>query len=162
MALLKIVTYPDPVLAKIAEPWTDFSDVQQKFFDDMIHTMYVEDGVGLAAPQVGVSKRVMIVSPKGKKGEELVIVNPEILEMHGREKGPEGCLSFPGISADVFRATKIVIRFQDRTGKTVEGQVKDFFARVIQHELDHLNGVLLVDRVDFNQRQKLLEEYRKP
>lgn len=162
MSLLKIKTYPDPVLALKAETVTDFGSEMQKFFDDMIETMYVEDGVGLAAPQVGISKRIMIVSPKAKRGEEHVIVNPEILEMHGREKGAEGCLSFPGVSADVFRATRIKIRFQDRHGKLVEGEIRDFFARVIQHELDHLNGVLLIDRVDFNQRQTLLEEYRKP
>ncbi|MBU3759160.1 MAG: peptide deformylase [Candidatus Omnitrophica bacterium] len=162
MALLKIRTYPDPVLALKAETVSEFGSEMQKFFDDMIETMYVEDGVGLAAPQVGVSKRIMIVSPKGKRGEEHVIVNPVILEMTGRERGPEGCLSFPGISAEVFRAKKIKVRYQDRNGKVIEDEVKDFFARVIQHELDHLDGVLLIDRVDFNQRQVLLDEYRTP
>lgn len=161
MALLKIHTYPDPVLAKKAERVTDFGSEQQKFFDDMIETMYVEDGVGLAAPQVGVSKQIMIVSPRARRGEEMVIVNPDIYETQGQQMGPEGCLSFPGISGDVLRATKIKVRYQDRNGNAVEAEFSDFTARVIQHENDHLNGILLIDRVSFSDRQKLLDEYQR-
>ena len=159
MALLKIRYYPDPVLEKKAEKVSDFGPEMQTFFDDMIETMFVEDGVGLAAPQVGVSKQILIAAPTMKKGEEFVIVNPEILEEHGRETGMEGCLSFPGISAKVARAKQILLRYQDRQGNVKEEKVKDFFARIVQHEMDHLNGVLLIDRVDFNQRQQLLAEY---
>src|SRR5690349_206774 len=107
MALLKIVTYPNPILKQKATLIEDFGPEQQKFFDDMIETMYIEDGVGLAAPQVGISKRVFIVSPNMKEGEEMVIVNPKIYEIAGREVGLEGCLSFPGLSAEIARAKKI-------------------------------------------------------
>lgn len=161
MALLPIHTYPDPVLSKKSEILTDFGPKTQKFFDDMIETMYVEDGVGLAAPQVGVSKQVLIISPRAKRGEEMVIVNPEIYEMEGQKLGPEGCLSFPGISGDVMRATRIRVRYLDRDGTPHDEEFKDFTARVIQHENDHLNGVLLVDRVSFGDRQRLLDEYQK-
>ena len=159
MALLKIHTYPDPVLKLKASPWLDFGFKAQKFFDDMIETMHVEDGVGLAAPQVGISRKVLIACPTAKKGEEHVIVNPIILESSGSELGSEGCLSFPGINADILRAKTIKLHYQDRHGKRHEVTFKDFFARVIQHEMDHLEGILLVDRININQRQKFLKEY---
>lgn len=159
MALLPIVKYPDEFLKRKAEPVTDFGPDMQTLFDSMIETMYVEDGVGLAAPQIGVSKRILIVSPRMKRGEEHVVVNPEIYESEGRELGPEGCLSFPGVQAQVWRATRIAMRYQDRFGKKHDVEVTDFFARVIQHEMDHLNGVLLIDHLNFDQRQKLLAEY---
>ena len=160
MSLLRVRTFPDPILKVKAEPLTEFGPKEQKLFDDMIETMYVEDGVGLAAPQVGVSKRIMIVSPKSKRGDEQVIVDPEILEASGREMGMEGCLSLPGLSGEVPRAKKIKLRYQDRLGNSHTVDLKDFFARVIQHEMDHLEGILLIDRVDFNQRQELLSQYR--
>lgn len=160
MALLKIYTYPDPVLKKKAEPLTQFGPAEQKLFDDMIETMHVEDGVGLAAPQAGISKRILVACPTVKKGEEYVIVNPEILESSGREVGPEGCLSLPGVQGEVARAKKIKLRYQDRSGQIITADLKDFFARIIQHEMDHLDGVLLIDRVDFNQRQEILAQYQ--
>ncbi len=160
MAIIKIRTYPDPVLKKKSEPLTQFGPPEQKLFNDMIETMYVEDGVGLAAPQIGVSKRVLIACPTIKKGEEYVIVNPEILESSGREAGPEGCLSLPGITGEVTRAKKIKLRWQDRTGGVQTAEIKDFFARIVQHEMDHLDGILLIDRVDFNQRQEILAQYQ--
>lgn len=160
MALLPITHYPHPVLKEKAKKVEDFGPEMQKFFDDMIETMYVEDGVGLAAPQVGVSKQIFIVSPAMKRGEEQVIVNPEIYEYSEEaEKGLEGCLSFPGISGMVLRSKRIRVRYQDRDGKPHDIEAKDFFARVIQHENDHLIGMLLIDRVDFDTRQRLLAEY---
>ncbi len=160
MALLKIKTYPDPVLALQAGPVTDFGPQAQKFFEDLIETMWLEDGVGLAAPQVGVSQRVFIAVPTMKKGEEHIIVNPEILDLQGRVLGPEGCLSLPGISAEVPRARKIRFRYQDRQGRMFEAEAKDFFARVIQHENDHLDGKLFVDRLSFDERHQLLSLYQ--
>jgi len=160
MAHLKIKTYPDPILALKAQTVQDFGPLTQKFFDDLIETMWVEDGVGLAAPQVGVSQRIFIAVPTMKKGEELIIVNPEILDQQGRVMGPEGCLSLPGISAEVPRAKKIRFRYQDRQGRKFEVEVKDFFARVIQHENDHLDGKLFVDRLSFDERQTLLNLYQ--
>ncbi len=161
MSLLKIKIYPEPILKKKAEPVTDFGPQQQKFFDDMIETMYVEDGVGLAAPQVGVSQQILVASPTMTQGEEYVFVNLEIIESRGRELGVEGCLSLPGISGEIPRAKIVKFRAQDRHGKTVEMEVKDFFARILQHELDHLNGILLIDRVDFDKRQELLAAYQR-
>lgn len=160
MALLKVRTYPDPILKKKAEPLTSFGPAEQKLFDDMIETMVVEDGVGLAAPQVGISKRILIAVPTMKQGEEYVIINPEVYEAKGREVGREGCLSLPGIQGDVPRATKIKMRYQDRFGKSYDVEIKDFFARIIQHEMDHLDGILLIDRLDFNKRQEALASYK--
>ena len=160
MALLKIRTYPDPVLKIKASPLTEFDAKSQRLFDDMIETMHVEDGVGLAAPQVGVSKRILIACPTIKKGEEYVIVNPEIYETSGQETAVEGCLSLPGISGEVTRAKKIRVRYQDRHGKGHDIEMKDFFARIIQHEMDHLEGMLLIDRLSFHKRQEALSQYQ--
>jgi len=161
MAILPLKTFPDPILKKKAGAVTRFGAEEQRLFDDMIETMYAEDGVGLAAPQIGVSKQIFIASPTVTPGEEFVFVNPEILDAVGRELGMEGCLSLPGISGEIPRAKKIKFRAQDRQGKPVEMEVKDFFARIIQHEMDHLNGVLLIDRVDFDKRQQLLAAYQR-
>ena len=138
----------------------DFGPKSQRLFDDMIQTMVDEDGVGLAAPQVGISRQILIASPTMKPGEELVIVNPEIYDSSGHELGVEGCLSLPGISGEVARAKKIRFRYQDRQGRIHDREACDFFARIIQHEKDHLDGILLIDRVDFNQRQEILAQYR--
>ena len=157
---MEIKLYPDPVLKQPAEPVTDFGPETQKLFDDMIETMYAKDGVGLAAPQVGVLKHILIVSPNMKRGEEYVICNPDIYEAKGSEIGLEGCLSLPGVSGEVSRAKVIRMRFRDRKGKAHDVEVRDFFARVVQHEKDHLDGILLIDRVDFNQRQEILSKYQ--
>lgn len=160
MPLLKVRIYPDPILKQKALPLEHFGPEEQKLFDNMIDTMYVEDGVGLAAPQVGISRRVLIASPNNKKNEEIVIVNPQILESQGSELGMEGCLSFPDLQAEIRRAKKIRLRFQDRYGKTHEMEIKDFFARVVQHEMDHLEGILLLDRMSFDDRQEALARYQ--
>jgi len=161
MALLKIRTYPDPVLMKKCEPVSDFGPETQKFIDDMIESMYEFDGVGLAAPQVGVSKQILVATPKAEPGKEIVFVNPEITSAEGRVLDSEGCLSFPGVVAEVYRARKIQIKYQDRMGNSLAAELKDFFARVLQHEADHLAGVVFIDRVDFNQRQRILAGYQR-
>lgn len=161
MAILQIRKYPDPVLKKKTEPLTRFGPEEQALFEDMIETMYAEEGVGLAAPQVGISKRIIVASPTMKQGEEHVFVNPEIIEARGREAAKEGCLSLPGIGGEIPRAKVIRFRALDRHGKPVEVEAKDFFARIIQHEVDHINGLLLIDRVDFNKRQELLAAYER-
>lgn len=161
MALMKVRVYPDPVLNKKAGRLESFGPKEQKLFDNMIETMYVEEGVGLAAPQVGISKRILIASPTMKQGEEHVMVNPEIYEFHGRELGMEGCLSLPGISGEVYRAKRIRLRYQDRHGNPHDQELKDFFARIIQHEIDHLDGILLTDRLDFDKRQTALAQYKR-
>jgi len=160
MAHLKITTYPNPILKTKAEALTQFGPEEQTMFNDMIEAMHAGDGVGIAAPQVGISKRVFIACPTVKEGEEYVIVNPEILEESGSQVGAEGCLSLPGLSAEIRRFNKIHFRFQDRRGQMQEMTVTDWFAKIIQHENDHINGMLFVDRLDFNKRQELLAQYQ--
>ncbi|MBU9889315.1 MAG: peptide deformylase [Candidatus Omnitrophica bacterium] len=161
MAHLKIRVHPDPVLKQKAAPVTDFGPVTQKLFDDMIETMHVSDGLGLAAPQIGLSLRIFIACPTMKKGEEFVIVNPMIEKSAGQETMAEGCLSLPGISADIARATELTLTYQDRHGKKRTVETSDLFARIIQHETDHLNGILLIDHYEGAAREALLAQYRK-
>ena len=159
MAKLKIRTYPDPVLKKKAAPVTDFGPAMQKLFDDMIMTMHASDGVGLAAPQVGISQQIFIACPTMRRGEEYVMVNTVIEKKSGTAVAAEGCLSLPGISGEIVRATKLKLTFQDHLGKKHTAEIEDFFARVIQHEMDHLNGILLIDHFKGAQREQLIEKY---
>ena len=159
MAKLKIRTYPDPVLKKKAAPVTDFGPAIQKLFDDMIETMHLSDGVGLAAPQIGISQHIFIACPTMRRGEEHVMVNAIIEKKSGTQVSNEGCLSLPGISGEIVRAKKLRLTFQDRHGKKYAVELEDFFARVIQHEMDHLSGILLIDHFKGKQREQLLERY---
>lgn len=159
MAKLKIRTYPDPVLKKKAAPVTDFSPAMQKLFDDMIETMHSADGVGLAAPQIGISQQIFIACPAMRRGEAHVMVNAVIEKKSGTTVATEGCLSLPGISGEIVRATQLRLTFQDRFGKKYAIEVEDFFARVIQHEMDHLNGILLIDHFKGKQREELITNY---
>lgn len=161
MALLKISTYPSEVLRKVAEPVREITPDLLALVRDMMDTMYTSDGVGLAAPQVGVSKRIIIASPEAKPGTEKVYLNPEIVSQEGEELGLEGCLSLPGIAGEVKRAKKIVFKALNLQGKSVTVKAEDFFARIIQHEVDHLNGKLFIDRVAFSERYELLQSLNK-
>lgn len=156
---LKIRTYPDPVLKKRALPVTDFGPATQKLFEDMILTMHTSDGVGLAAPQIGISQQIFIACPTMRRGEEYVMVNAVIETKSGTAYAAEGCLSLPGISGEIARATALRLTFQDATGKKHTVEVSDFFARVIQHEMDHLNGILLIDHFKGVERERLIENY---
>ena len=159
MAKLKIRTYPDPVLKKKTAPVTDFGLAAQKLFDDMIETMHLADGVGLAAPQIGISQQIFIACPTMRRGEAHVMVNGVIEKKSGTGVAAEGCLSLPGISGEIVRATKLRMTFQDRLGKKHTVEVEDFFARVIQHEMDHLNGILLIDHFKGAKREKMIAQY---
>ncbi len=159
MTKLKIRTYPDPVLKKKTTAVTDFGPAMQKLFDDMIATMHASDGVGLAAPQIGISQQIFIACPTMRHGEEYVMVNAVIEKKSGTTIAPEGCLSMPGISGTVVRAAKLRLAFQDRLGKKCLIEIEDFFARVIQHEMDHLNGILLIDHFKGVVRERLIENY---
>ncbi|OGB98895.1 peptide deformylase [candidate division KSB1 bacterium RBG_16_48_16] len=145
MAKLEVIKYGHPTLRKIAEP-VDAAEINQEFIDDMIETMVEEDGVGLAAPQMNVSKRIMIASDL----ENIyVMINPEI-EAYSEKSATdaEGCLSLPGLQAMVQRPEKVIVKALDREGKPLKITAKGLLARVIQHEVDHLNGVLYVDKMD--------------
>lgn len=144
MAIRLIVKHPDPVLRERAKEVTKFNASLHKLLDDMAETMYDADGVGLAAPQVGILKRVFVVDADEEHGL-LELVNPEIVSREGEQFGAEGCLSIPGLQGDVKRANKVVIKAQDRYGNPVQYEGTELLARAFQHELDHLNGVLFLD-----------------
>lgn len=146
MAIRSIVKHPDPVLREKAIVVTKFNANLHKLLDDMADTMYEADGVGLAAPQVGILKRVIVMDC----GDGLIeMVNPEILEYAGEQFDyPEGCLSIPGLRGDVRRHKWLKLRAQDRNGNPFEMEADDLLSRCAQHEIDHLNGVLFIDVAD--------------
>ena len=157
MAVLNVVYYPDDPLMKKAEPVTKFGPKLERLAADMFETVTAYEGLGLAAPQVGVSKRIVVV--REPEGPEVVLVNHEIVEREGSEMGEEGCLSLPHMYAMVPRATRIRVKAQDVHGEPLDFEATDFFARIIQHEGDHLDGVLFPDRLDIITRQAILEEW---
>ncbi|ELK40120.1 peptide deformylase [Brevibacillus agri] len=146
MAVKTILPFGDPILRKTAKPVTEFNDRLGKLLDDMTETLYAKEGrAGLAAPQVGFLRRVIVMDC----GDGLIeLINPEILELDGEQIGPEACLSFPGYSGIVKRAQYVKIQSANRAGETFTLEGEGFLARCIQHEIDHLNGVLFVDRID--------------
>ncbi len=144
MAIRIIVKEPDPILREISKPVSKVTRNVQKLLDDMAETMYDAEGIGLAAPQIGILKRVIVVDPHDESGL-IQMVNPELVFKEGEQLGPEGCLSIPGISGDVKRAQKIKVVGLDRDGKPLVIEAEDFLARIFQHEIDHLNGILFTD-----------------
>lgn len=144
MAIRLIVKDPDPVLREVAKEVTKFNTNLHKLLKDMAETMYDAQGVGLAAPQVGILKRVIVVDVGDEHGL-IEMVNPEIVESEGEQIGPEGCLSIPNLNGDVRRAQRVVVKGQDRNGNPFAVEATDFLARAFQHEVDHLNGVLFTD-----------------
>jgi len=144
MAIRIIVKDPDPVLRQTAKPVPKMTPNIQKLLDDMADTMYDAPGVGLAAPQIGILKRAIVMDVGDEHGL-IQLVNPEIVFKDGEQLGPEGCLSIPGLLGDVKRAQTVKVRGLDREGNEVEIEATDLLARCIQHEVDHLNGVLFTD-----------------
>ena len=161
--VLKIRKYPDPVLSQPGEPVTEFDNEFRKLVADMFETMYAAQGIGLAAPQVGISKRLTVIDlsmskvPDGK----LVLVNPEIISREGRLYEEEGCLSFPEIREKVSRAAKVRIRAQDEYGKWFEMDGEELLSRAFQHEIDHLDGILFIFRMSPLKRNLNLRKIRK-
>jgi peptide deformylase len=157
MAVLEVRIFGDPVLRQKARPIDVFDDALRAFISDMRDTMKAYDGVGLAANQVGVTSRVLVLDVPLDDGEraQLAIVNPEITQRSGSETGEEGCLSIPGVYEDVARATRLTIRGRDEHGAAVEYEAEGFLARAMQHEVDHLDGVLFIDRLSPLKRQFL-------
>ena len=144
-----ILVYPDPFLARKAVPVAAVDDRILTLIRDMFETMYAAEGVGLAAPQVGVGKRVIVldVSPVDENVPPMAIVNPEIVERKGSVVGEEGCLSVPGVQGEVCRAETVVVRGLDGEGKPSQVQAGGILSRALQHEIDHLDGVLFIDRI---------------
>ncbi len=161
--ILKIVKYPEPVLSQPGEPVTEFDAELKKLVDDMFETMYASQGIGLAAPQVAVAKRVTIVDlSQGKDpAQKLVLVNPEVIFREGKQYEEEGCLSFPEIREKVQRAAKVRIRAQDLKGKWFEMDGEELLSRAFQHEIDHLDGMLFIFRMSSLKRDLVLRKIRK-
>jgi peptide deformylase len=150
MALLRVRVYPDPDLRRKAEPVVDFGPELRRLVADLWETMEANDGVGLAAPQVGVPLRLAVIAWKGRR---FTLINPEILQTEGSEVGEEGCLSFPGIFEKVRRPDRVLVRARDERGEPFEVRVEGFLARAFCHEIDHLDGRLLIDHLSSLKRE---------
>lgn len=163
MSLLRIHHYPDPVLKQKAERVTEFDAGLRRLASDMLETMYAAPGVGLAAPQVGVSRRLIVLDCSAKDGEKqpLVAVNPEILTREGECCEEEGCLSVPEYYAKVVRSEQVQVRFQDLEGTVREVEAAGLWAICFQHEIDHLDGILFVDRLSPLKRSLFRKKYQK-
>jgi peptide deformylase len=146
MALRKIITFDNPILRQKAKKVHRFDPSLHKLVDDMFETMHDANGVGLAAPQIGLSIRVFVAEYEDRK---VTVFNPEIIKAEGEAVGTEGCLSIPGYAGDnIRRATKVLVKGQDVHGKSIRVNAEGWFARILQHEIDHLNGILFTDRLD--------------
>jgi peptide deformylase len=145
MNLMQIRKIGDPVLRSKTNKIDEVTKKTNDLVDNMFETMYAEEGVGLAAPQVGILKRIAVVDIR--EGNKIVLINPEIIEEEGKAIREEGCLSIPGETGDVIRAEKIKVRSLDRESNEIEFEAEGLEARAIQHEIDHLDGILFIDKV---------------
>lgn len=164
MALLEIKTYPDKVLREQAALVNNISQEIQQLIDNMIETMYAAPGIGLAAPQVGVSKRVIVIDIRHKeeiKTPLVAMINPEIVFAEGEVNSEEGCLSIPGYTANVKRAERVIAQGLNRKGKAIRIECSDLLSISLQHEIDHLNGILLIDRISPIKREFFKKRFKK-
>ncbi len=163
MAILKIVKYPAEVLETPAEAVTEFDDELRRLVADMFETMYRAPGVGLAAPQVGVSKRIFVMDCSGGKDPEqkIAMINPRVLQTEGEQLGEEGCLSFPGIFFSVKRALRAVVKAEDVDGNTFQIDGMELTARCMLHETDHCDGVLFLERTTPLKREMAKRKIKK-
>lgn len=164
MAIRKIIYLPDSRLREVSKPVERFDDALHLLIEDMFETMYDARGVGLAAPQIGLNIRLSVVDVSSDKTQQLVLVNPEIIESHGQAQYEEGCLSVPGAYDTVTRAESVRIRAQDRHGEFFEMTADGLLGECFQHEIDHLNGKLFVDLLSPLKRamaRRKLEKYKR-
>ncbi|MDX1443497.1 MAG: peptide deformylase [Gammaproteobacteria bacterium] len=161
MALLDILHYPDPRLRTKAKPVEAVTDEIRTLIDNMFETMYDAPGIGLAATQVDVHQRVIVIDVSDDRSDPIALINPEILEKDGIEKMQEGCLSVPGVYETVQRADHIKVRYLDRNGETVEREAEGLLAVCIQHEMDHLEGKLFVDYLSDLKRSRVKKKLEK-
>ncbi|RDH89379.1 MAG: peptide deformylase [endosymbiont of Seepiophila jonesi] len=161
MAILDILHFPDPRLRNKAKPVPEVDDSVRRLVDDMLETMYEAPGIGLAATQVNVAKRVVVIDISEERNEPLCLVNPEIVAREGEEKMEEGCLSVPGIYEPVTRASWVRVRALNRDGEAFEMEADDLLAVCIQHEIDHLDGKLFVDYLSSLKRQRIRKRLEK-
>jgi peptide deformylase len=158
-----IVKFPDPILQRPTEPVTAFDGDLRTLVDDMFESMYVAHGIGLAAPQIGIPKRLTVIDLSFQKNPEdkIALINPEVVTKEGKIYEEEGCLSLPDIREKVARAAKVKIRAQDLEGNWFERDADDLLARAFQHEIDHLDGVLFIFRISALKRDFVLRKIRK-
>ena len=158
-----IVKYGDPVLERPAAPVTVFDEALRKLIADMFESMYAAHGVGLAAPQIGISRRIAVVDVTFKEdpAQKMVLINPEILHTEGRERSNEGCLSLPEFREKVTRPNRVTLRAQDAYGKTFEHTGEELLARAFLHETDHLNGKLFISHISALKRDLIKRKIRK-
>jgi len=161
MALLPILEFPDPRLRTRAQPVAQVDDRIRQLIDDMFETMYAAPGIGLAATQVNVHQRLLVVDVSESRKEPLALINPEILARDGVEESEEGCLSVPGVYEKVTRADNIRVRALDRDGKPIEFEAHGLLAVCIQHEMDHLEGKLFVDYLSDLKRTRIRKKIEK-
>lgn len=161
MAILKILEFPDPRLRKKAAPVAKVDQEIRTLIDDMFETMYAAPGIGLAATQVDVHKRLLVADVSAEKNDPQVLINPEILEKDGRTVTEEGCLSVPGYFEEVERAGHIRVGYLNRDGERVEREAEGLLAVCIQHEIDHLDGKLFVDYLSEAKRQRIRRKLEK-
>jgi peptide deformylase len=158
-----IVKYPEPILQRPTAPVTEFNDELRTLVDDMFESMYAAQGIGLAAPQIGVPLRVTVLDLSFQKNpeEKLVLINPEVVFKQGKQYEEEGCLSLPDIHEKVSRAAIVKVRAQDVKGEWREYEATELLARAFQHEIDHLDGVLFIFRVSALKRDLIQRRIRK-
>ena len=161
MALRTILEYPDPRLRTRAQSVTRFDAALGTLIDDMFETMYAAPGIGLAATQVDVHQRLIVIDISPERNQPLTIINPQILTREGEASTEEGCLSVPGIFDEVKRAAKIRLRAQDRDGNLFERDLEDILAVCVQHEMDHLEGKLFVDYLSDLKRERIRKKLEK-
>ncbi len=161
MSILTILTYPDARLHKIAAPVTAFDGTLKKLVDDMAETMYAAPGVGLAATQVNVHQRVIVIDISEAHDELLVLVNPRIIKANGRRMHEEGCLSVPGVYEDVERAEHILFEAEDTVGNTFRRSATELLAVCVQHEMDHLKGKVFVEYLSRLKQTRIRAKFEK-
>ena len=163
MAVLKLVTWPNPILETPADPVTKFDDDLRKLADDMFETMYAAPGVGLAGVQVGIAKRLFVMDCSGGKdpASRYFMANPEIIVQEGKQDGEEGCLSIPGIYSKVQRSMRVIARGHDLNGKQYEIEGIELEGRCLLHETDHCDGILYVNRITPLKREIVKRKVRK-
>ena len=159
----EVVKYPDPVLSKPGETVTEFNADIELLVEEMFDSMYAAQGIGLAAPQIGISKRITVidVSFKERPEDKLALINPVILDRSGKQVEEEGCLSLPEIREKVTRAAWVKVRAQNVKGETFEVEGEELLARALQHEIDHLNGILFIDHLSRLKRDLVQRRIKK-
>ena len=163
MAILDIVYYGDPRLEKVSEPVREVTGETRRFVKDMFETMYFTNGVGLSGPQVGINDRIIVIDCSGgsDRDQQIALINPVIVGATGEQKGTEGCLSFPGLFADVMRPNQVKVKAVNLEGKEIELEGEGLLARALHHEIDHLDGVLFIQRMKKVDREAIVKKMKK-